>query len=210
MDWAERITVLAPHPDDEVIGVGGLLHRAGKAGSQVEILLGSWRTQERLEEAEVAARILGVARVTPLFESSADEIPERQLVSVLEGLLNRTRPDLFLIPENAVHPEHRAWFRAAIAATRPSATTPLWRPRHVWCWEAPADQWGGSSEVNTYVPLSSADVEVKVQALRAHASQLRNAPSERSEFALRSLAALRGVQTGAAYAEAFRSLRDEW
>ena len=204
------IMVMAPHPDDEIIGVGGLVSRALRAESQVSLVIGSWRDEGRLQEAIDAGALLGEANVIGLYREPVDQMPERALVARIEDLLNEHRPSLFLIPENAVHPEHRAWFRAAVAATRPSGGTGRWRPQHVWCWESPADQWGGPIHATTFVEIAAADLEAKLSALQAHRSQARSAPSERSPQAIVALASLRGAQCGASYAEAFRVLRDFW
>ena len=211
LPWTElSIMVMAPHPDDEVIGVGGTVARALRSGAHVDLIIGSWRDERRLAEATQAAKCLGAANVIGVYQNPVDEMPERTLVARIEELLEDHRPHLFLIPENAVHPEHRAWFRASVAATRPSGGTGRWRPPHIWCWESPADQWGGPIHTTTFVEISEEDLACKIAALNLHRSQARPAPSERSPEAITALAQLRGMQAGTSRAEAFRVLRDLW
>ncbi len=200
--------VMAPHADDEIIGAGAMIHRLSTQGAHVTLLLGSFRTEERLAEARHAADILLATELVPLCQQPADEVAERELVGILEHHIERVQPTHFIIPEDAVHPEHRLWHRAGVAATRPSGGSGRHRPAHVWCWEAPADQWGKEYRPNIFVRVQRDDMKAKEKALRAHRSQFRESPSERSPEALHSLARLRGSQAGVEFAEAFRSLRD--
>lgn len=202
------ILVVAPHPDDEVIGVGGTAARSLRLGGRVHFALGSWRTKSRLTEAKEAAKVLGGATVHAFGQVPVDLTPERELVRWLEELIDSVKPEVLLVPEDAIHGEHRAWHRASLAATRPSGGTLRWRPPRVWCWEAPADQWGPSVRQNVFVTLESIDLDRKLDAMRCHESQLRRPPSERAPETLDALARLRGAQSGTLFAEAFRSLRD--
>ena len=67
-----RIVVVAPHPDDEVIGCGGSLVKHARAGHAITVITISRRVRSRVEEditdadyrieSESAHRILGVRR----------------------------------------------------------------------------------------------------------------------------------------------------
>ena len=79
--FAQRILVLAPHPDDEVVGAGAAIMRARAAGSEVYVaylsdgvpaaeLMWPWavkhrpeRVAVRLEEAAQVAQALGLRKV---------------------------------------------------------------------------------------------------------------------------------------------------
>jgi len=95
--YAKRILLLAPHPDDEVVGAAAAIGRARAAGGEVHVaflsngvpdpaLLWPWRRSgharwvaRRRAESEAAAKLLGYA--IALFQ----EIPTRSLKSVLAG-----------------------------------------------------------------------------------------------------------------------------
>ncbi len=135
---ADRILVLAAHPDDEVLGAGGSLALASSRGSAVRIWIATdGAAQEgaaeegpetygarRRREARQAAAVLGLPE--PVFGGLAD----RSLPDGTEGLelavreqLLEFRPDLVLCPSPAeIHPDHRALSEAlygAVASSRP-------------------------------------------------------------------------------------------
>jgi LmbE family N-acetylglucosaminyl deacetylase/glycosyltransferase involved in cell wall biosynthesis len=135
---AERILVLAAHPDDEVLGAGGLLALASSRGSAVRIWIATDGTAQegagaegseaygsrRREEARRAAEALGLP--PPVFGGLDDRSLERA-AEALEGALDDQvsdfEPDLVLCPSPAeIHPDHRALSEAlyrAVASSRP-------------------------------------------------------------------------------------------
>ncbi|MBK9964557.1 MAG: PIG-L family deacetylase [Holophagales bacterium] len=125
----ETLLVLAPHPDDEVFGCGGLTALVSAAGGRVVPVLltdggagdfsGSSEAgayvARRLAESTRAAGILGTEPPRPLGFPDRS-LPERgeELVAALVALFAEVRPDAVLVPSPAeTHPDHRAAARAA-------------------------------------------------------------------------------------------------
>jgi LmbE family N-acetylglucosaminyl deacetylase/glycosyltransferase involved in cell wall biosynthesis len=115
----ERLLVLAPHPDDEVIGCGGLVALHLREGRSVRIVIvtdgseaGDAPTRE--EESKRGLAILG--------DLSAEflRLRDRHLAEESEALKNRLReilidfkPDLIAVPSPVeIHPDHSALSRA--------------------------------------------------------------------------------------------------
>ena len=134
---AERILVLAAHPDDEVLGAGGTMAlNAGKAeairiwvatdgGRQQSAEPGEDYGERRREESRKAAGTLGLE--PPLFGGLPDrELPARaeELGAEIGALIDSFRPDLILCPSPVeIHPDHRALAEVVyekLAASRPS------------------------------------------------------------------------------------------
>jgi len=136
---ADRILVLAAHPDDEVLGAGGTLALASRRGSAVRIWIATDGTAQegareegpeayaarRRHEAQRAAAALGLP--VPVFGGLAD----RSLATAPEALergvteqLSEFQPDLVLCPSPAeIHPDHRALSEAlyrSVASSRPA------------------------------------------------------------------------------------------
>ncbi len=120
----ERLLVLAPHPDDEVIGCGGVLARHLDLGCPVRILIATdgseadpgeadrdaYRDRREQETRQGLALLGGVCEITFL------RAPDRGLAAAspsvsaaIAGLLRTFRPDLILLPSPIeIHPDHSA------------------------------------------------------------------------------------------------------
>lgn len=133
---AKSVLVLAPHPDDETLGCGGLLAQLTEGGAVARVLflsdgggalVGRRRDEystRRRQEAEAAGRQLGIAGADFL------DLPDGRLVdhlgAIAQGLcraLLSLRPDLLLLPSPVEASEdHRAAFAGShrlLTAVRP-------------------------------------------------------------------------------------------
>lgn len=116
----QRVLVLAPHPDDEIIGCGGALALLKEQGAEVSIVILSdgamggdnpdgQLADLRAEESRHAACVLGIPE--PSFWS----LPDRSL-TYGEVLISRIRSEIlakdpevvFLPSPTEIHPDHQA------------------------------------------------------------------------------------------------------
>jgi len=122
----EKLLVLAPHPDDEVIACGGLIAQHVAEGRHVQVLIASdgaaaapstdieQYRQTRQAEAAEGLTLLGAEH--PRFLG----LPDRGLETALQDLKSRLRtaieefrPDLIAVPSPVeIHPDHQAVCRA--------------------------------------------------------------------------------------------------
>jgi|GEM_PF-240487 len=125
----ETLVVLAPHPDDEVFGCGGLSALVAAAGGRVVPVLltdggagdfsgsadAAAYAATRLAESTCAAGILGTEPPRALgFPDRSLAARGEELVAALLALFSEVRPDSVLVPSPAeTHPDHRAAARAA-------------------------------------------------------------------------------------------------
>lgn len=214
----KRIMVLAPHPDDEVLGSGGLLSRVAREKSDALVIYGSMPNETRQIEAKSGLSILDDFSERIDYEylyaetdGDLDTFPMKTLITDIENYVQRFAPDLVIMPEpGGFHQDHRAMSQAAMAALRPNGGTFNFRPPIVAVYEEPSDYWTLETEQHhpiLYVTLTDEDIERKCQAMRSHISQDRPHPSERSVEAIESLAVLRGAQAGVHLAEAYEVRR---
>ncbi len=122
----ERLLVLAPHPDDEVIGCGGLVAQHLRERRAVRIIVatdgaeaGDAATRE--QESRRGVAILGETDVQ--FLRFADRaLGDDAIPRIREQLLD-FRPDLILVPSlSEIHPDHLALTRAFLAAIQRDTT----------------------------------------------------------------------------------------
>lgn len=126
------VLVLAPHPDDEVFGCGGLLALAADQGVAVHVAVLSdgaagGDAGAREQECRAAAAVLGYLRGAAgslRFWALPDRrvVPEAALVRRIAALCRETAADWLLAPSPfEVHPDHLA---ACQAATEAAAIAP--------------------------------------------------------------------------------------
>jgi len=213
--------VLAPHPDDEVLGCGGAMARWAGAGHSVQVALvtrGRPPLYAEAEEARCRAEALaahgrlGVARTWHLDLPAAelDRVPHRELNARVAELLREVAPDELYLPFlGDVHLDHQLVFRSAIVAARPGQAG---CPGRIYAYETLSEtNWNAPFLTPPFVPNHFVDItatlDAKAEAMALYRSQLRPAPHERSLAALRALAALRGATVGLGAAEAFVTIR---
>lgn len=123
---ASRVLVLAPHPDDECIGCGGLILRLRAMGVPVGVVLVSDGSGAgglppgadlvRQEEFRRALIQLGVAHHALLGFPDGGLQPDERLCDAVLREVTRFAPDWLVCPSAAdVHRDHRA---VAVAAQR--------------------------------------------------------------------------------------------
>lgn len=216
-----RALVVAPHPDDEVLGCGGTIARLADAGADVHVAVVT-RGKEPRFAADAVERIraetleahlaLGVARshFLDLPAAELDLVPHADLNQKLGALVTSVRPQLLLIPFNGdIHLDHQLVFTASLVAARPNAPG---YPATVWAYETLSEtNWHAPYVTPAFLPNVFVDIaptlERKLAAMRCFASQLRPFPSERSLEALEALAKLRGAAVHRRAAEAFVAVR---
>jgi bacillithiol biosynthesis deacetylase BshB1 len=175
------VLAIGPHPDDVELGCGGTLALLAKQGKKTGILhltrgeRGTRGTvEERLREAEDAARALGAVEVGFLdCCDGAFRTGEAEEDALIERL-RAWRPDLILAPSPADrHPDHHrahqliqsASFYAGLKNRHPEAG-PAYRPGAVFSY-----MQHDSFEPSFIVDVSSV-WETRMEALRAYRSQL--------------------------------------
>lgn len=218
---SDQVLVIAPHPDDEVLGVGGTIVKLRSQGSRVCVVVATTAGPPRFgpevlatgrREAAVAHRLLGVddTRFLPLPAAGLGELPHSDINAALVEVFADVRPDVVFVPFGGdLHLDHQRIFLSALVAGRPSTG---FTPRSIYAYETLSEtNWNAPYVSPSFVPNVFVDItehlETKLEAMSAYASQLKAPPHERSLEALRALATLRGATVGCHAAEAFVLVR---
>ncbi|CAN5686504.1 MAG: PIG-L family deacetylase [Acidimicrobiia bacterium] len=192
MQRTSRATVVAPHPDDEVFGVGGLMSTLVERGYRVRLVavtdgeaaFGQLATDERAalvarrsEERLASLEALGLAEHTEIIRLG---IPDGRVAAhepdLAARLADLAGPVMFASWRYDGHPDHEAVGRAAAVAASAGGATLYEYP--VW-----AEHRGRLSHLGRVrqrrFRLSPQLREAKVLAVRAHRSQLEPGPDGR-------------------------------
>lgn len=215
------VLVVAPHPDDEVLGVGGTMARLADAGAEVHVAIVTTGRSPRFDPGQVAGvrdeaarahAALGVAE-THYLDCPAAELTEyshTELNAALGGIVRRLAPrTLFLPHPGDIHMDHQLSFLSGLVAARPHQHD---YPPRILAYETLSEtNWNAPYLTPAFVPQMFVDIsdtlQRKLDAFALFASQQRPAPHERSVAALTALATLRGATVHRAAAEAFVVIR---
>jgi LmbE family N-acetylglucosaminyl deacetylase len=215
------VLVVAPHPDDEVLGAGGTIARLASEGRDVHVAIvtkgGPPLFEEAFiergrEEARAAHGVLGVKETVFLEGFPAallDTIPQSTLNAGVREAVDAVEPELLFIPfPGDLHIDHRKVAEAALVAARPNRRHGIeavlaYEALSETNWSAPGTE---GFAPNVFVDISE-HLETKLEAMGRFESQLQPFPHERSLEALRALAVGRGATAGLRAAEAFVLIR---
>lgn len=217
-----RPLVIAPHPDDEILGCGGVLARLCAEGAEAHVAIVTRGAPPRFRpeqdevartEALAAHRLLGVKQThfIGLPAAELDRVPHADLNSGLERLIAQISPDTVFVPHfGDVHLDHQLVFRSALVAARPTRSD---APLRLYAYETLSEtNWNAPGVAPAFIPNTFVDIseylERKLEAFRCFRSQMRAFPHERSVEALRALAISRGATVHRRAAEAFMLLRE--
>ena len=211
-----KILVIAPHNDDEVLGVGGTIAKYASEGHEVivcEVTSGDpVRWEMIVSEAQAAHKVLGVSHfeclhlpVVELRGTSTKKMNEK-----FERLVREICPDIAFIPHHGdMHSDHRETANAAMVALRPYNNPNL---KAIYAYETLSEtEWNIPSVDNAFIPDTWNDIsqffDKKIDAMKCYQSQLKEFPNPRSLGAIEALAKLRGSTVGFHYAESFMTIR---
>lgn len=216
-----KVLVIAPHPDDEILGCGGTMARILAEGGNVEVAIVTKGQQpqfpvEMVEgiraETKAAHKLLGLATThyLDLPAAALDRMSATELNGALAGLVQDTQPDTLFLPFiGDIHTDHQLTFLAAMVAARPRHER---APRRIYAYETLSEtNWYAPGITPAFIPNVFIDIsetlERKLDAFRCFESQVREFPDERSIEAIRALAIMRGASMYRKAAEAFMLVR---
>ncbi|MGE0734850.1 MAG: PIG-L deacetylase family protein [Alphaproteobacteria bacterium] len=217
------ILVIAAHPDDEVLGLGGTVARHAAAGDRIDVLIMAEGATSRgsrggavaalQRAARAAAKALGTRppRFAGLPDNRMDRLELLDIVKRVEAVVAAVKPSI--VYTHAAHDlnlDHRIVHQATVTACRPLAGTTV---RAIYAFETPSStEWAPPAAFPAFAPNRFVDIaatlDTKLAALRCYRGEMRAFPHPRSPEAIEALARWRGASSGFAAAEAFEIVRE--
>ena len=216
--------IVAAHPDDEVLGAGGLIYCLSHQGEIVDVCILSAKAEARAhrptdEELDSDMRksmnLLGARNI---YEGEfpnikLNTVPHIELVQFIEKAILDSGADHIIThhPSDLNHDHYQtslACQEAARLFQRRNDVKPL---QSLLFMEVPSStEWAFNTSIrqftpDTFVEIGKEGLEKKLSALSCYRGVMREYPHPRSYEAIQGLAAYRGSQAGSYYAEAFET-----
>jgi LmbE family N-acetylglucosaminyl deacetylase len=176
------LLIVSPHPDDEVLGAGGLISAATQAGLDVSVLsvtdgeaaYPDWRGLGpiRRRELEDALSVLTPHTVTTKHLSIPDGRVDRYRATLIDAIDRRLSGSTLLVApyERDGHPDHDATGEVCCEIARVRGLT-LWR-YPIWSWHhSTPGRFAGKSWGR--FALDAAAIQAKARAISCFTSQMR-------------------------------------
>lgn len=175
----KNILVLSPHPDDDVVGCGGVLAICQKKGSKITIVYMTDGRKgnpghnedslvlQRREEAKNAAAVIGIDNLIFLDNRDAELSATPKAVKELQDILHKVKPEAVFLPflmDN--HQDHMATNDILIKSS-------LKYKASLTCYGY--EIWTPITVPNLLVDITD-QIEVKKQAIKQHRSQTELCP----------------------------------
>lgn len=158
--------------------------------------------------AQKASDLLGIASVELLSypDNRMDSVDLLDVVKSVEDRIKKINPDTVVTHHSAdLNIDHQVIHEAVMAACRPQPGHPV---KRILSFEVPSStEWQSPTFGNSFIPNWFEDIsdtlELKIRALEAYETEMREWPHARSIKAVEHLARWRGASIGREAAEAF-------
>ena len=217
----KRILIVAPHPDDESLAVGGAIAKFANQGHEVKVLTISGHLpplyslddyEKTINEAQEAYKILGVSSFSFLDipATMVRDVPVHKMNSKIFNVVNDFQPHIVLSPYPDRHIDHRLVFDSVMVATRPVGVgrnieiVASYETLSETHWNAPHIE--PNFTPNWVIDITD-QIGIKLKAIDCYKSQISDFPNPRSIQAVEALAKFRGTQAGFGFGEGMHIIR---
>jgi LmbE family N-acetylglucosaminyl deacetylase len=216
----KTILVIAPHPDDEVLGCGGTIAKHRKNGDKIELCiltkayLPDWTKkfiENRKREIKKANGILGIKKTHLLDFPTVklDTFAQKDIISAIGEVVDRVKPDIVYLPHQGdLNNDHRLIYEASLVALKPIKK---YLVNKILAYETLSEtEWGSTLKPfipNVYLEITET-IQLKKEAMMAYGSEIKDYPHPRSLEMIEILAKKRGSESGLNLAEAFMLVRE--
>lgn len=221
----KNILIVAAHPDDEVLGVGGTVRRLVNEGMNVRaVILAEGLTSrgdrredtaqselENLQEdARKAADKVGYLSIDfcGFPDNRLDEVDLLDIVKKITVFIEKYQPDtVFTHHHGDLNIDHQRVCEAVLTVCRPVGNYSV---KRIYGFETPSSTEWNFRYNEPFCPNVFFDVtntlEAKIEGMACYRTETAVYPHPRSPEALRALGQYRGASVGAGMAEAFELL----
>lgn len=212
----DKYLIVAPHPDDETLGAGGLILRKKAEGNEVYVLnMTHMDLSYGYSEDRVRQRNHEIDKMTNAFDldgyynlklkpAGLDSYPEKEIVKKIGNIFNQVQPNLIILPYyKDVHSDHRITFDLCYSCTKNFRYPFI---KKILMMEIPSEtdfvMHEHTFKPNYFVDISEY-IDTKIEIAKIYKSEILEHPFPRSERNVRAYGSIRGASIGVNSAEAF-------
>ncbi|OUW23185.1 MAG: GlcNAc-PI de-N-acetylase [Rickettsiales bacterium TMED174] len=212
-----KVLFVSPHPDDETLGCGGTIFYHKKKGDDIFLLIITnlsiefgWSEkliERRKKEIDKIKKFYGFKNVFHLnFQTKyLDTVPINEIIENISNIVKKTKSKILYIPSrDDVHTDHQIVSKACMSSIKWFRNPSV---KKVMAYEV-ISETNFNFDQNNFKPNVFIDITPyitkKIAAMKIYKSEIKKHPFPRSEDAIKSLAILRGSQSGKKFAEAFQ------
>ncbi len=217
----KNILVIAPHADDEILGVGGTISKYIQKSFKVIVLImtnASIKNKKKFpiklmqkirKESQVANKSLGVNKLL-FYDFPALNLDSSYIAEIADAIsenILKYKPHKIFIPNiNDIHTDHIVVHEACLVACRPNNNFKI---REVLSYETLSEtEWGKIQfNPNRFEILTQNHIQKKIKAFQKYKSQVKKNFHPRSINGIKNLAKFRGSNISVKFAEAFQTIR---
>lgn len=217
----KKLLIIAPHPDDEILGCGGTIIKNVTKGNEVYIcivtkafppLFNAERVAITRQDAIACHKHIGIKKTFFLdFPAAMLEKVERfEFNGKILDVIKEVQPDEVFIPHwGDMQKDHQMVADAAMVALRPKYHPQV---KRIYSYETMSETaWNAPNVQNEFIPNVFVDIteflDAKKEALAFFKFQVSQFPDARSLEAIEALAKYRGALMDMKAAEAFMLIR---
>jgi LmbE family N-acetylglucosaminyl deacetylase len=216
-----KILIVAAHPDDEVLAMGGTIARLSNEGSDVQVVFlatgmlargkSKWHLKGLSKLQEDSRKALKLLKAQPpvfgkLPDNQLDTVPFLEVVHIVERHIVNLKPDVIYTHwRSELNVDHQIVYRAVVTATRPFQSN----VSSLYAFSVPeATMYVPENDFqpNYYVDIAKT-LKIKIEAMNLYRTEQRQKPHVRSREGIETVASYYGFMSGLEYAEPFYLLR---
>ncbi len=209
-----NILVVAAHPDDEILGLGGTLLKHIQNNDKVSTIILSQGRNNKIDKKlnSKLAKFLKLKKTYNLKfkDQKFDTYPLLEIIKKIEKIKKLVNPDVvYTHYSDDLNMDHKICSLATLTAFRPFVD----KKTKIFQFETPSSTEITEKKEQSFSPDYFVDIEnffeTKIEILnKFYSREMRKYPHPRSEEYLKTLAFFRGAMSGLKLAEGFKTVRN--
>jgi len=218
---AKKSLIFAPHPDDELLGVGGTILKRKSMGNEVAVVYVTeiekgvkWSSDDAAIQKDQVHSVCESINFDRVYfcsfpSTKLDELSFSSIIDKFSYFIADFKPNEIFVPHfSDIHSDHKIVYNAAISCTKVFRYPFI---QSVLAYETLSEtDFSMMPDLNfmpNYFVNISNFLDSKIENLKLYQSELDEFPFPRSIDAIEALAKVRGVAAGFTAAEAFQLLK---